>query len=1078
MPRSVGLPPDEPATADGSRTAGWWHDAEEGGGKIVCDLCPRACHIAPGKRGFCFVRENVDGRLVSATYGRSMGFCIDPIEKKPLSHFFPGTAVLSFGTAGCNLGCKFCQNWTSSRSRRVDAGCETAQPEAIAEAARQHGCRSVAFTYNDPIVFAEYAIDTARACHARGVKTVAVTNGYVSASARGPFFEEIDAANVDLKAFREDFYHRLTGGHLQPVLETLEWLVRESEVWLEITNLVVPGENDSPDELRELCDWIAERLGADVPVHFSAFHPDFEMTDRPRTPASTLAAAYDAARQAGLHYAYTGNVSDRRRQSTYCPSCGALLIERDGYQLGRYALVHAKCADCGTAIAGRFDERPGEWGGRRQPVRIAAFAQPRPTPSSTKGDDTMAAERPPEPKPDRTTPDRPELSAEQESLIFQAASRRVVAAVRSLPSERLDEVLSDVGAKPVLGAFVSLKRGGQLRSCCGFLGQSMPLHVALEHASVRAAKEDPRFPPISSTELDHLDVEVWILWGLEKMAARGPDRARAVTIGKHGLQIMRGHARGLLLPGVAVEHKLDAEGFLEAVCRKAGLPTDAWLDDETTLMTFEGYAIGGRLEDQGPSDAATVPAGGPAPAELATLAGFCRQNLIALAYGAMPSVYAPGGYDGDVCGAALSVHLPGGQDRVDCSRVSLRADVPLQSGLFDLVKAAARSLAAGRVPLESIQGASIGLSVLWDSAMHGTVAEPDLAGVDPRRRGVMVIDRGRWAVAYDPERSVDDLLAEAIEKARLGGAGGAAVCSLEVASTEPRVLASNVRPPQPGPMVRPPAASSPSYPTSGFYPSNGSQLGEVLDELLPKEPQREPWTGAMVPHAGWQYSGPLAADVLSRLEIPSRVIVLAPKHRPQGADWAVAPHQTWHLPGADLESDPELAQRLAESIGGLELDAAGHQAEHAIEVALPFLARLAPRSRVLGIVLHGGDLAALERFADELAAVLKELPERPLLLLSSDMSHERGRRDNRAYVEEMDRVAIDAMKTLDPAQLYETVVGKGITMCGFRAAVLGMATLHRLDALHRVVEVGHATSADAPGGRPDYVVGYAGMLFG
>jgi AmmeMemoRadiSam system radical SAM enzyme/AmmeMemoRadiSam system protein B/AmmeMemoRadiSam system protein A len=1072
MPRTVNWPPQEPAGPDGSKTAGWWH-ASDDGATLVCDLCPRGCHIAPGKRGFCFVRQNVDGRLVCVTYGRSTGFCIDPIEKKPLSHFYPGTSVLSFGTAGCNLGCKFCQNWTSSRSRQVDAHCDLADPEAIAAAASEHGCRSVAFTYNDPIVFAEYAIDTAHACHARGIKTVAVTNGYVSAAARGPFFEVMDAANVDLKAFTEEFYHRLTGGHLQPVLDTLRWLVHQSDVWLEVTNLIVPRENDSPEELRRMCDWIAEQLGPEVPVHFSAFHPDFEMTDRPPTPPSTLALAYDTARQAGLHYVYTGNVSDRRRQSTYCPNCDELLIERDGYQLGVYAVEQGKCARCATPIAGRFDDRPGEWGNRRLPVRIARFASSKPSHSVSKGENTMEAERPKPSQPNQMAPGRPELSSEQEALVFQAAGRRVASAVQSLPGERLDVALSGVGNQPLLGAFVSLKRGGQLRSCCGYMGNSIPLHVAVDQAAFRAAREDPRFPPISPTELGHLDMEVWLLWGLEKVTARGRDRAGAITIGRHGLQIMRGPARGLLLPGVAVDHDLDPEGFLEAVCRKAGLPTDAWLDDDTTLMTFEGYAIHGRLDPGSASEAGAVPVGGPSQADVAALAAFCRQNLLALAYGATPSMYAPMAFDGQVCGAVLITHLPG-EERIECSRVSLRPDMPLQAGLFELVNVAARALQARRVPPQILDAATVGLSVLWDSAIHGTVGEPELAGIDPGRRAVMVVDRGKWAVAYDPERSPEELLSEAVHGARLPSPAKAGACSLEVVSSEPRFAASNVRAPQSGPEIRRPAAASSAYPASGFYPADPAQLDAVLDELLPKRERRQTWPGAMVPHAGWQYSGRLAAQVFGRLKIPERVIIVAPRHRPVGAEWAVAPHGSWSLPGRDLASDPELAQQLAEAVTGLELDAAAHAQEHAIEVQLPFFARLAPESKVVGIVvaIQSADLDELRRFADEMAGVLRELPDPPLLVISTDMNHYASDAETRR----VDRMALDCIESLDPAGLYRTVTENRISMCGMLPAVLVMETLGRLDALNRCESVGYATSADASG-ETSRVVGYAGMLF-
>jgi pyruvate formate lyase activating enzyme len=347
----------------------WQHESDDKT-RVICDLCPRHCAIKPGERGFCFVRENRDGRIVSTTYGRSTGFCVDPIEKKPLNQFYPGTPVLSFGTAGCNLGCRFCQNWTMSRSRDIEAACVEAQPKSIAATAKRLGCQSVAFTYNDPIIWAEYAIDTANACRALGVKTVAVTSGYISETARAAFYEPMDAANVDLKGFTDEFYRDFCGGHLQPVLDTLVWLVHESKTWLEITNLIIPGANDSPEDIARMCDWIVTKLGPDVPLHFSAFHPDFKLTDRGPTPATTLRAAYDVARGSGLHYVYTGNVYDPKYQHTYCPGCGRAVICRDGYTVSKFEIKGGQCTHCQSRIAGCFDDGAGAWGGQRLPVRI------------------------------------------------------------------------------------------------------------------------------------------------------------------------------------------------------------------------------------------------------------------------------------------------------------------------------------------------------------------------------------------------------------------------------------------------------------------------------------------------------------------------------------------------------------------------------------------------------------------------------------------------------------------------------------------------------------------------------------
>jgi pyruvate formate lyase activating enzyme len=350
--------------------ARWWHVLDDG--RIQCDLCPRDCRLHEGQRGACFVRMREDDAMVLTTYGRSSGFCIDPIEKKPLNQFYPGSSVLSFGTAGCNLACKFCQNWDISKSRDMDRLMDQASPEAIARAAAEAGCRSVAFTYNDPVIFAEYAMDVADACHARGIQTVAVTAGYIHDQARREFFAKMDAANVDLKAFTDDFYFKLTGAHLQPVLDTLVYLKHETSVWFEITTLLIPGHNDSDAEITAMSQWIMKQLGPDVPLHFSAFHPDHKMPDVPATPPSTLVRARDIAMKEGLQYVYTGNVRHEAGDTTYCPDCRAPLIVRDWYQIRRYRLTpEGHCPDCGAAVAGRFGERAEDFGRKRIPVAIA-----------------------------------------------------------------------------------------------------------------------------------------------------------------------------------------------------------------------------------------------------------------------------------------------------------------------------------------------------------------------------------------------------------------------------------------------------------------------------------------------------------------------------------------------------------------------------------------------------------------------------------------------------------------------------------------------------------------------------------
>ena len=360
-------------TITGSRhPTRYWHEIDDG--RVQCDLCPRLCRLKEGQRGLCFVRARENDAIILTTYGRSSGFCVDPIEKKPLNHFLPGSSVLSFGTAGCNLTCKFCQNWDMSKSREMDILADQASPEKIAQAAKQLGCRSVAFTYNDPVIFHEYAIDIAQACHQLDIRTVAVTAGYIMPEPRAEFFQHMDAANIDLKAFTDSFYKSLCGAELDKILETITYVKHETDTWMELTNLLIPGKNDSDEEIDRMTKWVFEHLGHDVPMHFSAFHPDWKMQDIPATPEQTLRKARRIAMENGVHYAYTGNISDAAGGSTYCHGCGVKVIERNQYRLGDWHLDGTgHCQSCGTQIPGVFDGPPGTWGARRQPVRLSTF---------------------------------------------------------------------------------------------------------------------------------------------------------------------------------------------------------------------------------------------------------------------------------------------------------------------------------------------------------------------------------------------------------------------------------------------------------------------------------------------------------------------------------------------------------------------------------------------------------------------------------------------------------------------------------------------------------------------------------
>jgi AmmeMemoRadiSam system protein B/AmmeMemoRadiSam system protein A len=649
-----------------------------------------------------------------------------------------------------------------------------------------------------------------------------------------------------------------------------------------------------------------------------------------------------------------------------------------------------------------------------------------------------------------------------------AAGELVCAAVAGQSAALADPTLAGAAEEPVSGAFVSLKRGGHLRSCCGgLLDQLIPLGVAIRDAAVRTALEDVRFPPVSCIELEHLEMEVWLLHNPVPVNGTGEERVRAIiTGGKHGLVIARGQARGLLLPGVAVEHNWDARRFLEQTCIKAGLHPSLWKDDDTAILTFEGEALRGRVVN-----GLAAPVAGQPPwfteNDLPTYTDFCRSNVGLLLRGATPNYYLFGASDGQVGGVVLQIRPPGGLQPSTFSQFSMRPGVPLQATLFSIAQAAAHALAAQGFGTDDLDSMEFGLTILHEPAMHGTVAHPDLAGIDARRRAVLVLEKSKAGLVFDAEKAPDGLLVEAAQQARARRPASAGVFSLETVTTEPRLSVSTAPQPVAGPPVRLPGVSG------RFYPAHPAELSQLVDQLLAEECEAKPWPAAMVPHAGLIYSGRIAADVLKRIQIPSTVIILGPKHTGLGMDWAVAPHQTWALPGTTVASDLDLARQLVQAIPGLELDALAHRDEHAIEVELPFIARLAPQARVVGIAIGDGDFDSCRRFAGGLAKLLRQRGDRPLLLISSDMNHFATDAENRV----LDEIALGALESLDPEEVYETVTGNGISMCGVLPAVIVLETLRLLGRLHKAERVGYATTADVTGdtGR---VVGYAGMLFG
>lgn len=646
---------------------------------------------------------------------------------------------------------------------------------------------------------------------------------------------------------------------------------------------------------------------------------------------------------------------------------------------------------------------------------------------------------------------------QQQRLLVYTASVIKAACLETTPRDDL----GDLEELPVMGVYVSLKRRGRLRGCCGSFGKAGSLGGVLRDAAQRTTQEDPRFPPVSRIELAHLDLEVWLLFGGDRITEEGEARIQAITVGRHGLGVVREQNRGLLLPGVAVENQWDAEEFLNQVCIKAQLPPSAWREANTQLRRFEGVAYQGRILSE--TEARAYPPTGLLYDldQLSTCTQFYTQALGALVAGQTPELVCATVPDQTVHGVIVNIRTPDGRE-LSASRLEPRAVFPLQATLGQLCQRMAEHLRTVSQP----GSYGFDLTLLYDPALHGTVAEPDLAGLEPRERAIYVLERNRSCLIYHAEASVEDLFNRTVQLAQVRETQQAVVVSFQAQSTRSVTAVQSIPVPRSGPEIRPPAVAG------KFYPADPAELQQALDPLLDGEVERRPATAALVPHAGWRFCGKLAGEVLKRIEWPRTVIVLSPKHTRLGVDWAVAPHQTWAFPGGRVASNANLAKRLSEAIPGLLLDAGAHREEHGIEVELPLIARLAPETQVVGITIGYGNLEQCDRVAAGLATVLAELEEIPLLLISSDMNHFASDTQTRA----LDTVALEALEQLDPDALFHTVRRQHISMCGLLPAVVVLKTLHRLDRLKQAERVGYATTADVTGD-PNRVVGYAGMLF-
>lgn len=678
----------------------------------------------------------------------------------------------------------------------------------------------------------------------------------------------------------------------------------------------------------------------------------------------------------------------------------------------------------------------------------------------------------------------PYLSEEQQIALFHAVGRRIASIVTNTRGARIAEQVPEIAEIPLLGAFVSLKRNGQLRSCMGTMSDRMPLADAVEQATVHAAKDDPRFPPLAAAELFELEMEIWLLWGMKRVAARGLDRLGAIEIGRHGVQISMGGNRGLLLPGVAIEHGMDARAFLEAVCRKAGIPTDAWKDDRSLLHTFEGRSVRGPLSateniDKKAADemifavrfnrpGPRVP--GPNLAETEELRTACRDTFRRMLDGLGPSRYFAGLFDGDVSGVVLSLNIPGRPPLV-CSKISVRPDVHLQSSLVELLQVLAEQVRRFGITSYELRDWTLDLTILWDPTIHGNARRFDISTVDAALRSVMLSSPQGWIVRYDPGRSAETLLQDCVDFLEPDDPDLGEVITFETSSTSSPCLITSVSKPNRARQTRPAAVAG------VFYPADPRKLSDELDRMLAPEPEkRRACSAVMVPHAGWRYSGRLAAQTLSQVIFPDRAILFCPRHRGAGVDWAIAPNRFWSIPGGTIESDLELAETIRRQGLFFEYDDEAHAKEHAVEVQLPILARLAPEIKIVGIAMSISPWETIHRGAERLADIIRSMPTRPLLIVSSDMNHYASEKTTR----KVDRLALDALKkavkTGNPEHFFATVLENDISMCGAVPMTFVLETLRQLDALHHVEEVGYTTSAESSGDT-DRVVGYAGLLF-
>lgn len=1007
------------------------------------------------------------------TYGKSTGFCIDPIEKKPLNHFLPGTATLSFGTAGCNLGCKFCQNWDISKSKQTSILSRHASPEEIVRVAKERECRSISFTYNDPVIWAEYAIATAIEAKRLGLKTCAVSAGYITPEARGDFFEHIDAVNIDLKSFSESFYRSLTLAELQPVLETLLWLKHETDVWLEITNLIIPGQNDSFREIEQMCTWISDNLGTDVPLHFSAFHPDYKMRDLPRTPPETLTRARAQAKDAGLEYVYVGNVQDTMRQSTNCPKCSNLLIERTRYAVSEFRIQDGACGSCGHTVAGVFEDSPGTWGEKRElvtlgsapsvPQRETAPLTPTPADSqiehaqvhvsqaTTAVRELAAANQSPSPmfpEVPETNP-RMEFKGEQFSELLHYTYELVVAAIEQRPAQV--ELSPQLAAIESFGLFVSIKRGEMLRACRGYWGDPKvrTLQELLHRSAPAAATLDPRFPSLTPSEIPFLSVELSLMYDPEVVQAKGLERLQEFKVGTHGVAISHPSGRGLLLPQVAANRNWNAKDLLEQVCRKARLPIDTWHQDQTQLLRFRCSIVSSRPRRDEIKGSEILRQPQPKMLEiLNAIAGFGAKELKLPSHFVQPYEAPMGIYLEDENAEHTAYFQQVG------SLLQL-----LQHGvqsLKDALEQEGKSLA--KIQNAYFLNQPITLQASDYPQRHATLGSAAILGTHGASKALLL-----------PEEEVpQDKIPGIFENFGLRPTdwphSEIGVLAYQAYALQPEFARLEYQKPK----VREAAFAG------NFYPQGAEQILENIARLtsIKNGIEASPCQAVLLPHAGWKYCADIIVRTLAHIAPQRQALIIGPKHTPRGAHWSLDSHAAWRLPHVEIPTSSELVSLLSQASPQLVVEPEAHIQEHGTEVILPLLHALNPDLEIAAIALGHSSYEELEALSDALLTVIRSLPQPPLLVISSDMNHFADEQENRR----LDSMALEALETCNAKALHTVCTENKISMCGMQPAVAVLRTLEKLSGRTTANLIDYQTSARVSKDQ-SRVVGYAGMTF-